>query len=139
MDNRPIGILDSGVGGLTVADEVRTIMPHENIIYFGDTARVPYGGKSRETIQKYGREIMRFLVNKNVKAIVIACGTISSNASDILKEEFDIPMVDVLQPGVQACAAAHPANVGFIATEATVRSLAFSRLLKKINPEINSI
>lgn len=136
MDNRPIGVFDSGVGGLTVVNEIRKIMPHEDVIYLGDTARVPYGAKSRETIINYGREIVRFLTDNQVKAIIIACGTVSSNAYDLLCREFDIPLIDVISPGVQACLDTAPSRVGFIATEATIRSGAFPRLISAQKPGV---
>jgi len=126
--------LDSGIGGLTVVNAVKRRMPNEAAIYFGDTARVPYGGKDRETLTGYGREIIKFLIEKDVKAVVVACGTLSSNAYDTLKKEFDLPMVDVLRPGIDACAELKPKRVGFIATEATVRRGLFSSLLKEKLP-----
>ena len=135
MDNRPIGVFDSGVGGLTVVAALRKLMPRESILYLGDTARVPYGAKSRETILSYGRDIVRFLQARDVKAAVAACGTVSSNAYDTLAEEFDLPMVDVIRPGVKACLDAKPGRVGFIATEATVRSGLFVRLIRERNPD----
>ncbi|MDR1664309.1 MAG: glutamate racemase [Clostridiales bacterium] len=131
---RPIGIFDSGVGGLTVVSETRKILPDENIIYLGDTARVPYGAKSRETLIGYGRDIMRFLLGKNVKAIIAACGTVSSNAYDVLTAEFDIPLIDVIRPGVKACLDINAERIGFIATEATVRSGVFVNLIREKKP-----
>jgi glutamate racemase len=138
MDNRPVGVFDSGVGGLTVADEIQKILPKESIIYAGDTARVPYGGLPPETLLKYGREIINYLINKHdVKAVVVACGTIGSNVFEELQKDFpDIPLIDVIKPGVAACADADPETVGFIATEATVRSGLFSRLLYKKKPGV---
>jgi glutamate racemase len=133
MDDRPIGVFDSGVGGLTVVDEARKLLPNEHIIYLGDTARVPYGSKSRETVIEYGRDMTRFLIGCSVKAIIIACGTVSSNAYEILTEEFDIPLIDVIRPGVRACLDANPRGVGFIATEATVRSGLFIKLFSEGN------
>jgi len=102
---RPIGIFDSGVGGLTVLAEVKEALPHENIIYVGDTANAPYGGKSPEALLKHGRDIIRFLRSHDVKAVVLACGTTSSTVYDQLaKENPDIPLVDVIRPGAKACA-----------------------------------
>ena len=88
MDNRPIGIFDSGVGGLTVAKEIIKTLPNENIVYFGDTARVPYGAKSKDVVTKYSKQIVRFLLTKNVKAIIVACNTVSSNSLDALRRTF---------------------------------------------------
>ncbi|MCL2708446.1 MAG: glutamate racemase [Defluviitaleaceae bacterium] len=133
-DDRPIGIMDSGVGGLTVARELFRTLPAERFIYFGDTARVPYGGKSAETLLGYGREIISFLLEKGVKAVVVACGTISSNAINTLRSEFDIPLIDVVEPGVAACAAQGPERLGFIATEATVKSGVFTKMLRDASP-----
>lgn len=131
MDSRPIGIFDSGVGGLTVVKQIIKEMPQEQIVYFGDTARVPYGDKSKETVTKYSRQDIRFLLSKNVKAIVIACNTASSNSIDILTREFDIPIFGVVEPGVaEALKTTKNKKVGIIATEATVRSKAYENLLK---------
>jgi glutamate racemase len=126
------------VGGLTVANEILKTMPGEGIVYAGDTARVPYGGKSPEILLRYGREIIDFLIHKhNVKAIVVACGTISSNVFPDLCVDFpEIPLIDVIQPGVKATLALEPKKVGFIATEATVRSGLFTRLLKAKNTAV---
>ena len=99
MDNRPIGIFDSGVGGLTVTSRVIKELPNEAIVYFGDTARVPYGSKSKETITKCAKQDIRFLLSRNVKAVVIACNTVSSNSLDELKSTFDIPIFGVVEPG----------------------------------------
>jgi len=131
---QPIGVFDSGVGGLTVAKEIRRLMPGENIVYVGDTARVPYGTKDAETLLQYGREIIRFMISKNAKAVVLACGTSSANTFDKLQEEFpQIPLVDVLRPGAAACleiAKENPdTHFGIIATTATINSGLFARLL----------
>lgn len=137
MDNRPIGVFDSGVGGLTVVKQVIKFLPNEDIIYFGDTARVPYGSKSKETVTKFSEQIIRFLNSKNVKAIIIACNTVSSNCFEYLKKKFDIPIIEVVTPGVKSCIDATQNNVvGIIGTEATVRSGAYERKLKHINPHI---
>lgn len=131
MDNRPIGIFDSGVGGLTVAKQVIKALPEEDIIYFGDTARVPYGSKSKETVTKFSSQIIRFLISKNVKAVIIACNTVSSNCFDDLKAEFSLPIVEVVTPGVESCLKATKNKiVGIIGTEATVRSKAYEQKLK---------
>ena len=102
--NAPIGVFDSGVGGLTVAREIMRQMPQEQIIYFGDTARVPYGSKSKDTIIGFSRQIAKFLLTRNVKAIVIACNTASSFALDTIQKEFPIPVFGVVRPGAIAAA-----------------------------------
>ena len=99
MDNRPIGIFDSGVGGLTVAKQVIKVLGNENIVYFGDTARLPYGSKSKETVTRFSKQIVRFLKTKDVKAVIIACNTASSNSLEELKETFDLPIFGVVVPG----------------------------------------
>ncbi len=138
MDNRPIGIFDSGVGGLTIVSEVMKALPDEQIIYFGDTARVPYGSKTKETVTRFSRQIMNFLISKDVKAIIVACNTICTNSFDILKSEFTVPLLDVVNPGVETCLESTLSNrVGVIGTEATIRSGKYESLLKEKRPEIN--
>lgn len=141
-DNRPIGIFDSGVGGLTVVKEAIEVMPNENIIYFGDTARVPYGSKSKELVYKFSCQIIRFLKTKNVKAIIIACNTVSSNCYEELKKEFsDIPIIEVLTSGVTSAINTTKNNkIGVIGTEATIRSDKYAKEIKLIreNTEIFS-
>ena len=100
--NSPIGVFDSGVGGLTVAREIMRQLPNERIVYFGDTARVPYGSKSKETVMKYSRQIVNFLKTQQVKAIVVACNTASAYALDELEQEVDIPIIGVVRPGARA-------------------------------------
>ena len=137
MDQRPIGIFDSGVGGLTIAAEVMKALPNEAIIYFGDTARVPYGSKSKETVTRYSRQMVSFLRASGVKAIVAACNTVCSNSLDVLLEEVDIPIIDVLNPGVLSCLDMTKNNVvGVIGTEGTIRSGAYERALKAASPGI---
>lgn len=137
MDNRPIGIFDSGVGGLTVVKEFLKETPNEEIIYFGDTARVPYGSKSREIVTKYSMQIVNFLISKNVKAIVIACHTVSSNSYDELKNTFDIPIIEVVSSGVEDCLNTTKNNiVGVIGTERTISSGSYERYIKAVNPNI---
>lgn len=138
MDNRPIGIFDSGIGGLTVVREVMEHLPNEEIIYFGDTARLPYGSKSKEIVTKFSKEITTFLLSKNVKAIIIACNTASSNSYRELIAEFDIPIIEVVAPAVQECLRTTLNNVvGVIGTEATIRSKAYETEIKKQNPDID--
>ena len=100
-DKRPIGVFDSGLGGLTVVKEIMKLLPYEDIVYFGDTGRVPYGTKSNETIIKYARQDEKFLLSKDVKLIVAACGTVSSVAS-FTKEELPVPFVEVISNSVKA-------------------------------------
>lgn len=102
----PIGVFDSGVGGLTVAREIMRQIPNEKIIYFGDTARLPYGSKSKETVTRYSRQIVRFLQTQEVKAIVAACNTASAYALDEIEKETDIPMIGVVKPGAKVAARA---------------------------------
>lgn len=126
MDKRPIGIFDSGVGGLTVVKEVAKLLPNEQIIYFGDTARVPYGGKSKETITQFSFEIMEFLIKKGVKAVIIACNSVSSNSYEELEKRFDIPIIEVITPGVKASLDVTKNNiVGVIGTQRTIESRAY--------------
>lgn len=137
MNNAPIGVFDSGVGGLTVAGEIMRQLPGESIVYFGDTARVPYGSKSKETIITFSRQIIRFLQTKEVKAIVIACNTASAYALDTVKNEFDIPIIGVIEPGaVAADKTTRSGRIGIIATEGTVSSGTYSNVLKGINPSL---
>lgn len=129
---RPIGIFDSGVGGLTVARSVRKVLPLEDIIYFGDTARVPYGNKSKETIDRFSREIVDFLIGKKVKAVVIACNTASSFSQSFLQRKYDIPIMGVISPGVRKAVSISKNNkIGIIGTEATVSSGAYEKELSK--------
>ena len=105
IDNKnaaPVGVFDSGVGGLTVAREIMRQLPNENLVYFGDTARVPYGSKSKDNIIRYSRQIIHILRTKGVKAIVIACNTASALALDVVREESDIPVIGVVEPGARA-------------------------------------
>ena len=132
MCNKPIGIFDSGLGGLTVLKEIHRILPCENLVYFGDSKRAPYGTKSRETIAKFAFQDMRFMLSKNVKAIVIACNTVSSNALGKIKKEFDIPVLEVISPGSAAGLAASKTKViGVIGTPATIESNAYKKELSK--------
>lgn len=133
----PVGVFDSGIGGLTVAREIMRQTPNEKIIYFGDTARVPYGNKSRETITKYSRQILRFLQTQQVKAIVVACNTASAYALDEIEKETDIPMIGVVKPGARtAVEATVNGHIGVIGTEGTISSGIYSRYIKEISPGI---
>ena len=105
MDTRPIGVFDSGLGGLTAVRELRRLLPSENIIYFGDTSRVPYGGRSAEILLKYARQDVRFLRTFDIKAILVACGTVSTTALPQLRRESDIPILGVVEPACRRAAA----------------------------------
>jgi glutamate racemase len=132
MNSLPIGIFDSGVGGLTVLKAVRHRLPHESVIYLGDTARVPYGTKSRATIERYAIEDAAFLIEKGVKMIVVACNTASAMARESLRRDFNIPFLTVLGPGARAAArATRTGRIGVIATEATIDSNAYERAIRE--------
>lgn len=134
MCNKPIGIFDSGLGGLTVLKEIHRMLPNENIVYFGDSKRAPYGTKSRETIINFSFQDMRFLLSKDVKAVVIACNTISSNALDEIKETFDVPVMEVIGPGAKAGAMeSRTGRIGVIATPATVESGSYVRQIENFD------
>ena len=136
----PIGVFDSGVGGLTVVREIVRQLPNENIVYFGDTARVPYGSKSPNTIIRFSEQIIRFLKTKEVKAIVIACNTASALALDAVRNEFDVPIMGVIVPGARAAVeATENCKVGVIATDATVRSGMYTKIIQEMNPKIDVI
>ena len=136
----PIGVFDSGVGGLTVAREIMRHLPNENIVYFGDTARVPYGSKSKDNIIRYSRQIINFLKTKNVKAIVIACNTASALALDVVREEFDIPILGVVEPGARAALeVTQSKKIGVIGTEATIRSKMYDKIIRGFDCEAQVI
>ena len=138
MDNRPIGVFDSGLGGLTAVREIHRILPHEDIVYFGDTGRVPYGNRSRAIIRQYARQDAAFLLKQGVKAMVAACGTVSSVAGDLLSRELPVPFTGVLEPTVRAALEATKAGrIGVVATEATIRSGAYAQLLKRFAPAVS--
>lgn len=136
-DDRAIGIFDSGLGGLTIFKQVRRQMPNENIIYFGDTAHVPYGSKSKETVTEYSINIAKFLEGKNVKLILIACNTASALALAAVKRQVKVPVLGVITPGAK-CAAKTSAgkSVVVLATESTVKSKAYPKHIKKIDKGI---
>lgn len=142
MQNQPIGIFDSGLGGLTAVSEIQRLLPNEDFIYFGDTARVPYGTRSREVIEKYSMQDCRFLLSKEVKAILIACGTVSSNALDLLTESFSLPIIGVVEGAAKRAVEIAEANNGIIAvlaTAATIKSNSFVNAITKINPKLTVI
>lgn len=138
--NAPIGVFDSGVGGLTVAREIMRNLPGERIVYFGDTARVPYGSKSKETVLRYSRQIVRFLKTQDVKTIVVACNTASALALETIQQETDIPMIGVVKPGAKVAAqTTRNKKVGLIGTRATVKSDLYRTIIQQIDPEIQVV
>ena len=127
MNSKSIGVFDSGIGGLTVYKAIKEKMPDEKVIYLGDTARLPYGTKSAETIIKFSEENARFLMEKNVKIIVIACNSSSSYAVPHLQNILDIPVIDVIEPGAEAAVKSGCNNIGVIGTTATISSRAYEK------------
>ena len=137
MDNRPIGVLDSGLGGLTSVQELHRQLPEEKVIYYGDTARTPYGSKSPETIVKFATQIVDYLVARNTKMIIIACNTITALALDSLRERYPtIPIIGVIGPTVRKVVSDGCKNVGVIATKATIGSDVYGKELRKLDPDI---
>lgn len=136
MDQRPIGVFDSGLGGLTTVRELMRLLPGEDLVYFGDTGRVPYGSRSADTIIKYARQDVAFLRTFDLKAIVIACGTVSTTAMVVLAAENAIPVLGVVAPAVaEAAAATVNGKVGLIGTQATIRTGAYERCLAALRPK----
>ncbi len=134
----PVGVFDSGIGGLTVAKSLFEILPNENIIYLGDTARLPYGTKSKETVIRYSVEITKFLLNKNVKMVVVACNTASSVALQYLRKVSSVPVVGVIKPGSRAAIAlTKNCNIGVIGTLGTIQSFAYKTQIHKYERDIN--
>lgn len=134
MDDRPIGVFDSGLGGLTAVRRLREILPHEDIEFFGDTGRVPYGGRDRETLLRFARDDLDFLLRQNVKAVVVACGTISSVALDTL-QDAGIPVCGVVEPAARAAAAAvQNGRIGITGTAAAIGSGAYEAALRRLLP-----
>ncbi|TYQ15311.1 UNVERIFIED_CONTAM: glutamate racemase [Acetivibrio alkalicellulosi] len=137
MDNRPIGVFDSGLGGLTVLNEINNLLPLESIVYFGDSGRAPYGTKSEETVIKYTFQDIRFLLNQDIKMIVIACNTASACSLKLVKNNFDIPVVEVVQPGAStAVTKTKNKKIGVIGTLATISSGVYEKAIGKLDPEI---
>jgi len=138
--NSPIGVFDSGLGGLTVVKQIKKLLPKENIVYFGDTARLPYGSKSNETVRKYSLEIARFLEKKGVKLIVVACNTSSSVALDLLSQEISVPVIGVVKPACKkAVSVTKSGNIGVIGTRATMNSGAYKDTISSMNSKIKVI
>ena len=133
-DARPIGVFDSGIGGLTVVKALRELLPNENIFYLGDTARVPYGDKSAETVERYAIELANILTAENAKVIIVACNTVSAVAIPKLRAHVKVPVIGVIEPGAQAAIAiTRNGHVGVIGTRATIRSGAYENALRALN------
>lgn len=140
LNTSPIGVFDSGVGGLTVAKEIIKRMPNESIVYFGDTARVPYGGKSKVTITKYARQIVHFLMTKQVKAVVVACNTASALALDALQAEFEIPIIGVVKAGAKtAVDASRSGKIAVMGTRATIASGIYPKYIQSLKENVKVI
>ncbi len=134
---KPIGVFDSGIGGLTVVKRLASVLPRESIVYFGDTARVPYGSKSNDTVIEYSIQNTKFLLSKNVKAVVVACNTASSVALPELRKRFDIPIIGVILPGADmAYKETRNGRIGVIGTRATINNAAYSNAIKEIDSNI---
>ena len=137
MDMRPIGVFDSGLGGLTAVRSLRQILPEEKLIYFGDTARIPYGSRSKETLLKYARQDVRFLRSFDLKAILVACGTVSTTSLETLRQENDLPIVGVVEPTCRrALEVTKNKKIGMIATLASVRSGAYEAELRRLDETV---
>lgn len=134
--SRPIGVFDSGVGGLTVWRELQRQLPRESIVYFGDTARLPYGDRSREEIVAFARETLHWLTAQGVKMVLVACNTSSALALEAVREEFDVPILGLILPGARAAVEGGRQRIGAIATPATVASHAYRRAILEIDPQI---
>lgn len=135
MDRRPIGVMDSGVGGMSTVRTLREIMPGESIVYFGDTARVPYGTRSPEEITRLSMEDARFLLTRDVKCILVSCGTISSNSLAAMRRELPVPLLGVIDPAAElAAAATRNGRIGIIATQATVNTGAYEAVIRREKP-----
>ena len=137
MNKAPLGVFDSGIGGLTVARALFERLPNESIIYFGDTARVPYGPKSPDTVRRYSAEILAYLLKRGVKAVVIACNTSTAHALGYLKERSSVPVVGVIEPGARAAVAAtKTGTIGVIGTAGTIASGAYERAITALRPDV---
>lgn len=139
MDNRPIGVFDSGLGGLTVLKEIMELIPGESVVYFGDCGRIPYGTKSRETVIKYSMQDVRFLMTHDIKMVVIACNTASAMSYEMIGKNFDIPVVEVINPGaIAAVSETKNKKVGIIGTSATIRSGVYEKNINKLDNTIET-
>ena len=138
-DARPIGVFDSGVGGLTVFREIARVLPREPLVYLGDSARVPYGTKSPETIVRYSLQAAHHLLDRGIKMLVVACNTATAAALPELMRTLSVPVIGVVQPGARAAVAATRGRIGVIATEGTVRSRAYTNAIKALNPDVEVI
>jgi len=137
MDNRPIGVFDSGLGGLTAVRQLMEQLPGEDLIFFGDTGRVPYGTRSRETILKYSRQDIRFLMGFDIKAIVIACNTADTAAGDAVRKEYSLPICGALRPAARKAAGlTRNRRVGVIGTNATVKAGGYEAIIRETNPAV---
>lgn len=135
--NDPIGVFDSGLGGLTVVKQIIQFLPNERIVYFGDTARVPYGTKSADTIIRYSRQIVAALLKSKVKMIVVACNTASALALDVIAKECPVPVIGVIAPGaLKAARSTKSGKIGIIATSSTVRSGAYADKIREVSPKV---
>ena len=135
-DPRPIGVFDSGIGGLTTVRELYHRLPTESVVYFGDTARLPWGNKSKETVTRFSVEIASFLVRQNVKCIVVACNTASSHALEALRERFAVPVIGVIEPAARAAVEHSPhGRIGVVGTLATVGSNAYADAIARLDPK----
>jgi glutamate racemase len=134
-----IGVFDSGVGGLTVFREIARALPHESLIYLGDSARVPYGTKSPQTVLRYAQEAARHLLARGIKMLVVACNTATAAALPALLAELPIPVIGVVEPGARAAVEKTSGVVGVIATEGTVRSRAYTIAIKQLDPDVEVI
>jgi glutamate racemase len=135
----PVGVFDSGVGGLTVFREITRALPRQPLIYLGDSARVPYGTKSPDTVLRYSRQAARFLLERDVRMLVVACNTATAAALPALQAELPIPVIGVVEPGAKAAVEKTSGIVGVIATEGTVRSRAYTRAIHQLDPDIEVI
>lgn len=137
MDNRAIGVFDSGLGGLTAVKELHRLLPNEDIVYLGDTGRVPYGSRSRETIIKYAQQDIDFLLTKDIKMVLAACGTVSSTLPKEISGKLPVPYADIVQPAAQqACALTSGGRIGVVGTNATLRSNAFGKAIRNIRADV---
>src|ERR1041385_1290775 len=136
-DLRPIGVFDSGIGGLTVAKALQELLPNERIFYVGDTARVPYGNKSADTVERYSIELASMLIRENAKVIVVACNTVSSVAIPKLRAHLSVPVIGVIRPGAAAAVATtRNRHIGVIGTRATIKSGAYERAIRALDDKV---